>query len=355
MAEPTVEALTTHRRERWVVDLLDAQTEKLLADVRATSGRVDWNVNATIRSSCSLTVEDLAGYDWRQVRVRIRYVLDGPGGGEWPIGVFLPATPTEQWDVARSESVEMYDKMVILEDDKTATAWAYSKGQNLIAAVVQVIQSTGETSIQIPPSSKTLSASMTWEVGTSKLRIVNDLLEAADYFSIWCDGMGRYRSDPYSAPGDRPVVWDFVDHPQTSIYLSRFEREQDGFHVPNRVVMIGRSEDQETPPPYATAQNQDPDSEWSFQARGRWITYTEEGVEAADGETLDSLAARKLRDLTGASRTLTLRHAMIPLDPNDVVRVRADEVLDTLASVQTMQVDLETGAIVTSTLREVQK
>jgi hypothetical protein len=353
MGEPAFDALISHRRERWVVELLDARTEKLLADLRATAGKVDWNVNATIRSSCTLNLEGLAGYDWRQVRIRLRYALDGPGGGDWPLGVFLPATPLEEWDVGVSHTVEAYDKMVILDDDQTSSAWTYPAGQNIVQAVVQVIESTGEMSHVIPASTKSLGASMTWDVGTPKLRIVNDLLEAAGYFSVWCDGLGRYRADPYVPPADRPVVWDFVDHPVRSIFMNRFEREMDGFHVPNRVVMIGRSEDQETPPPFAVAQNEDPDSEWSYQARGRWITYTE-GVEAADGETLDSLAARKLRDLTGASRSLTLRHAMIPLVPNDVVRVRVGDALNVLASVQTMSVSIGTGELVESRLMEVQ-
>lgn len=355
MGEPAFNALITHRRERWVAEVLDARTEKLLADLLVTSGKVDFNVNATIRSSCTLALQDLGGHDWRQVRIRLRYALDGPGGGDWPVGVFVPATPVEQYNVGVSITVEAYDKMTILDDDLTATTWSYPKGRNIVSAVREVIESTGETSHLIEDSTKTLGASMVWDVGTPKLRIVNDLLEAANFFSIWCDGMGRYRSDAYRPPAEREVAWDFVDHPTQSLYAPEFTREMDGFHVPNRVVLIGQSEGEEEPPPYAVAQNEDPASEWSYQARGRWITHTETGVDAAEeGDTLAGLANRRLRDLTQVTHSIDLKHAMLPLVPNDVVRVRADGVLDVLATIQTMSLHVETGALVETRLVEVQ-
>src|SRR5690606_23496078 len=86
-------------------------------------------------------------------------------------------------------------------------------------------------------STETLTSGMVWPAGTSKLRIINDLLSAINYFSLRCDGHGRYVAAPYLAPASRPVVRRFVPAPD-AIHLPEFTRDRDLAGIPNKVVLV---------------------------------------------------------------------------------------------------------------------
>ena len=66
------------------------------------------------------------------------------------------------------------------------------------------------------------------------------------------------------------------------------------------------------------ATNEDPASAYSFQARGRWIVETQTGVEAANQESIDSQARRRLIDVSTPSASITIQHMPVPLHPNQV-------------------------------------
>ena len=66
------------------------------------------------------------------------------------------------------------------------------------------------------------------------------------------------------------------------------------------------------------ATNEDPASAYSFQARGRWIVETRTGVEAANQESIDSQARRRLIDVSTPSASITIQHMPVPLQPNQV-------------------------------------
>ena len=342
------DTLTGPRIEYSWVELLDADDHPVGALDGVVSCRVEHNVNAVIRGGMSLTLRGDA-LEWATVRFRPWIVVNGL---TWPLGVYLPASPALSHDeFGDTWDVPCVDKLSVLDQDVATSAYPVPAGVTVTTRIGSVIAGAGEYSMALTPSSLTTRSPMMWEPGTTKLRIVNDLLSSINYFSLWADRRGQYRGEPYRRPQDRPVTATFTEG-EYAIHSPRWTREQDIAGVPNRVVLIVEGDD-DNPGMTATATNADPTSPYSTVSRGgRVVARTYTNVEAADQSTLDNLAAHYLAEASTPSATLRVAHAPVPLDGNAVVRFTSGGV-DTLAVVEGWQLDLKPGALMTGTWREV--
>ena len=341
--------LTTHRVESWRVDLLSEDDSPIGVLHGCLGGEVEQNVNAVISGGGTLRMRDVGqDVDWLRARLQVVWKI---GDQEWPLGVFLPSAPVARHDATgRGWDVELLDKLVVLDQDKIDGSYSLPAGTVVTAAVQEVIASAGETKTAITGSTATLTAGMVWEAGTSKLRICNDLLAAINYFSLRCDGDGRYVAAPYQAPRNRTPAWDFAAGDR-AVHSATFTRDEDLAKVPNKVVLVS-SASSDVPALVSVVANLDPASRFSEFARGRWIVHTETGVEATSQAVLDALAARRLTELSSATATLEVEHAFLPLSLNDAVSFRTGGV-DAVGVVQTMRIPLAAGGLTRTTIREV--
>lgn len=336
--------LLSHRVEDYRVELLDLQDRVLgvLGAVDADAGTLDFSAHTTIRGSGNLTVQD-PSVDWLAHRVRVSYVLENESV---PLITAIPRAPVEAHTaVGASVDVELYDKTLILSEDAYGASYGLPAGTTIVDAVEDVILSTGEPeeALLLTHSDAVLASGMVWEAGTSKLRIVNDLLDAAGFFALYCDGLGRFRADPYTTPSTRPVEWVFEG--DRGLYLPEWTRDRDVFAVPNRFVCVGRSEG-ETAALVSVAEDVDPESPFSYPSRGRWITRTDVDVEAASQTVLDLIAERRLFEAQRVTETFEFRHPWLPFGLNSVVEFSGGR-----AVVQKQSYRLAVGGLVTSTVR----
>ena len=343
--------LSGHRTESWRVDLLNNNDVTITTLLGAKDGAFTFNVNAVIRGGGSL---DYGGtpIDWNQHRIQPWYRTESGGlVEEWPLGVFLVATPSTKYSSAgKSVTLELYDKTHILDQDTVTSSYQVPAGTNVIDAVLRVLTQAGQTRAAFEETTQTLATAMVWPVGTSRLKIINELLAAANYFSIWADGDGVFRASPYKAPGARGTSWSFEDNHQ-SIYAPEFTHDFDTFHVPNRVIVTGQSNG-DTEPPIALAEDRG-SGPFSILTRGRVISRFVEGREATDQATLNGIAARLLSEGQQVGSTYAIQHAPITLDLNSVVKFkRKAEGVDVLATVQEISYSMKTGALCSTTLRE---
>ncbi|UJQ87155.1 minor tail protein [Arthrobacter phage BaileyBlu] len=351
--EAQILALSGHRAEAWRFDVLDLADQKIGELDGVTEGSFDYSTFATIKSSGSLTCV-APNVDWLRVRIQPWYTMTALGQTvSWPLGVFIPASPGVDYSAPGGvQSLELYDKLLILDQDKTDGTYSVSAGSVVTDVVRGILRGIGETQDAITDSAETLKSSMVWEADTSKLKIVNDLLDAINYFSLWADGYGVFHGSPYVAPTGRGIAWEFADN-TLAIYSPDFSLDADTFNVPNKVIQVSTS-DGETPALIAEARNEDPASPYSYNNRGRWITRVETEVEATSQPILDSIAQRRLVELSAVTETYELEHAFIPLELNDAVRfVRDAEGIETGAVVQKMTISTAVGALVRTTLRGV--
>lgn len=342
---------TTHRVESWWVDLLDEHDTPVGRLDGVTGGTIEQNVNRIITGGGTLDVVD-RGQDIPWLSARVQPWWHVHGADPWPLGVYLCSAPVAtHTDAGVSWRVELLDKLLVLDEDKIEAAYAVPAGAVVTDTVQAVIASTGEAATAVTDSTETLTSGMVWPPGTSKLRIVNDLLDAINYFSVRVDGHGTFVAAPYQAPAQRPTVRQFVPGP-AAIHTPDFTRDQDLAGIPNRVVLVsagGRDEESLV----GVASNTDPASPTSHPSRGRWVVHAEEGVEATSQAVIDGLARRRLVELSTVAATVEIDHAAVPLAVNDVVAFDTGTGSPVRAATQSWSLALAAGSLMRTRVREV--
>ena len=346
--------LTGNRSQRFTYELLNNREAPIGGLSGVTGGRIEWHANAAVKAGGKITV--ISGsrkeVDWLNARVKIIMHIDGMG--KYPLGVFIPSAPAERWeDTHMSLDVELLDKCSILDNDYVLHTYALDKDTNVTDAVRTLITSTGEKAPAITDSDETLPKPMIWEPGTSKLKIINELLDAANFFSLRVDGDGAFRVHKRRLPKDRPVVHEFKDDLH-SIYTPDFTYERDVYSIPNKVVLIAPG-DGDAEGMRAIATNENPKSPYSYQNRGRWIIDVTTGVEATSQEALQERAQARLTQLTSTHGTITITHAPLPwVDVNEVVRFKRDGAdIDIKGVVASTLIELDPEALQRTALQEV--
>lgn len=315
-------------------ELLDRYEDTLgdLQGVVKNSGTHSESAQNQVHTSAQITIRDTGQVSqWAHVRIKPYVTVNGT---EWPLGVFIPSVP--KWDHTadgRVAQVTMADKTILLQRDYFGlTASGVEKGHNIVAAVDEIITSTGETNVALTPSNDTLNASVEWEPDKNKLTCANTLLDANNYFSLYPDRDGQYQLTPYRSPQSRGIAARFVDGvdgirlPDHGIYLPDFTSEQDLDKSPNVYQAVSATEGDEEAL-FAEAVNDDPDDPLSTVNRGR--VMPEGGPEfdvATSGQSaLQEYANRKLVELSLPSMVLTIHTPPRQIRFNDVVRFRSDK------------------------------
>lgn len=348
--------LIGRRVEGWAVDVLDDNDALKFSLTGLLTGRITQNRNTTIRGGGYIEFVPQVGEDVNYLRDRFRvwqYVTVGADLLAWAWITGVPQKPSTARDgTSDVVRLNLLDKMLVLHEDGLPETYSLPAGTVVTAAVAQLITEAGETALAITDSPLTLRSPLSWESGTTRLRIINDLLDSIGYFSVWCDGMGRYRVEPYTLPATRRPVREFRAG-QDSLHGRKMTRDQDVTSIPNRVIVRTRA-GYEEPGMQSVWQNTDPTSPFSYQNRGgRWITDTREGVEAADQATLDAMAARIAAEATAPAASWSVTHASLPLSPNQVVLFAPRGVEPRLCVIQEYTASLSVGDDVQATWQEV--
>lgn len=307
--------LDTHRQADYTVTLLDSKDRVIRRLDGVTGGNITLSNSTRLRASGSLSLTEACGHiDWMTQRVRIDYTANGQ---TWGLGVFLLSAPTRSYGEAGSTwSVDLSSPLALPDADCVDRTYTVKAGSNLVDVAAGLLRETGLERLSITPSTATASSDIVYDPGKSRLTIANELLSAAGYWSAHPDGEGQVHLDPYVRPAARGVAYDFREGAR-AIHLPEWERELDAASVPNKVVLVSEGS-QDKAALVGVATNEDPASAYSFQARGRWIVETQTGVEAANQESIDSQARRRLIDVSTPSASITIQHMPVPLQPNQV-------------------------------------
>ena len=342
------------RVESFRYDLLDVRNNKLdvLQVSTAVTGSIDLSTQATAQGSGSATITPKTPINWLQHRVRVWYLT--ASGREVALLTAIPKVPgTTYGPSSATQQVQLFDCTEAVDGDRYGTSFALPAGTNIIAAATDVIASTGEPGAVLEPSSKTLAAPMSWDSTATKLRIVNDLLDAAGYFALYADGMGRLRGVPWTDPRSRPVRWRFAGD-ASNLYTPDFTVTDNRSDIPNKVTGTSRALDDGTTWTF-TALDTDPASDYSFVNRGRWVAGDPmTDVDAASPAVLQQLVSRRLTESQQVQGTYSIRHPWLPFGLNDVVQAtfpRRNETV--LGSVQRQTYTLSPGGLVRSELVKV--
>lgn len=196
-------------------DLLDAD-DHLIADLSPDliDGKKDYQRDAQINNSCSIDI--LRPLDWKTARVRLWQSLStGALTRRFNLGVFVLTTPVLNiGEDPVSYSVTGFDKMQLLIH-MVGDTYVIPAGLAYLYAVRQVITDSGYTGL-LPlfdgsAQEKVLAEPMVFldPAQYSWLDIVNAVLKAIGYRTLYADENGRYRSEPDKIPALRPPEYVF--------------------------------------------------------------------------------------------------------------------------------------------------
>lgn len=322
-----------------------------LSRVRRDDGRIELSQQATIRGSGELSraVADGAISE----RIKIEYVLDQGTADEqaWGLGVFYSASPVTDYGAGTETStVEIYDGLLILHEDALAEPLHCPAGADPIAEVLLQLMAVGVSRATVAPTTKTLREAITFKAGTTRLQVVNALLDAVDYFALWCDGEGVYRVQPYVPPQQRRVEWSFLPG-DDSIILDDITVESDTYAVPNRVIGISRTSGEE-PALVAEQIVRDPASPFHYDRLGRWRTEVMPDLEVTSQAGLQAKVDRRLLEASTVLRKVTIRHGWVPITINSVVTLDIHGVAGRFVVIN-QNIPLNPRDLVSTTLKEV--
>lgn len=260
-----------------------------------------------LKASAKLSMLDDTDINWLTDRIRIYMVLNGV---QTLLGTFLLSSSGKKISNIGTitRGVEAYSTLQILLDDKLETRLQIVAGTNAINECIRLIGTSGL--YDIASSSKTLLSDKVYEIGTSKLDVINDLLSVVNYTSLYVDREGKYIAKPYILPTDRDIDIS-IQNDIIGLVKEEMTDSLDLFSVPN--VFIRYTSDITINPPLSyTFENTNASSITSIANRGRRIV----DAQSIEATTIDDLIIKCKADaLEANSKYATLEFSMA-INPN---------------------------------------
>lgn len=313
-------------RYRYQVLTKDMES-KGFVDCIVEGGSIDYNFLADVKRTASFPLAELGDFniiDFISDRVRVHWQLKMPDGlwATWPVGTFVFHTPRRniKGSVVTREVV-CSDLTYILQKAKNRYRWKAPAGANVVEEVRRVID--GHPSWlrhEIPDNPEVLASALSWDPGTTSLRICNELLAKINYRSIFADADGTLRSGEYVVPQDRDIeeTYDATD-PNVSLLGEDSNLLFDLSDVANRFAISVSQPDR----PVLTAiyENNSPDSPTSIPNRGYIIAdvRTDPEEDAPTQDTLDAKVRRIAHEASQVFEEFEFNSAAMPTHGENTV------------------------------------
>lgn len=326
-------------------------------------GDININFDRDVIGSINLNLIDESGMNFISDLIRPWYCVNyNDEVYKFPLGTYFLFSPKSQSDGNYVERPSYgYDMLYALEQDKINSSVTYDAGETVTDIIFDLLDNVGSwVKYNIPESSETLVEDASYEIGRSKLFLINSLLNKINYYPLWSSGMGIYRSIPWSDVYN--VSWTFNDD-ATSLYVPGILENTNYMTVCNKVIIIARQLTADTEPLYKVLTFEDIDLEnhpISYTNIGRYITKVLYS-EATSQSYVDLRAERELRKMLEIEKSITFKHAFVSGRFGDGLPYQGDaylfnnELLNLghYYKIENMKMFLDTGKLVNSTIRRV--
>ena len=316
---------TGNRYETWKYEKLSLSGNEYIHNgwiteyVEDASISIDFTRN--VIGIAKFKLDDSVSIDYLSDRIKIYYSL---GGYDFPLGVYIPLSPKQHFkdtDVIRD--IYAYDQLKALEDDKITTSFSLDEGDVITDEIESILSGVGSwVKYNIEPSAETLPANKSYEVGKTKLFIINSLLNMINYYPLWVSGNGVFRAIPWSAT--KNVTWYFQGD-SLNLYEPNILRDIDYTNAYNKVIIIANQ--------LSTSANLY--KEWTMEDEGiesHPFSYTNIGryvtavlySEASSQAYVDLRARREIRKMLEINENLDYPHGFITSRENDGLPYQGD-------------------------------
>lgn len=137
--------------------------------------------------------------DWLTDTLRPYMAVDGQ---EWQLGEYVITSATDRYENARVYSdLEGYDRGVNVQNGTLDNRITISSGTKYLDAIQEQLVACGIQRVLMDPNSDAIKETRAdWEIGESRLKVVNDLLTEINYRTLWFDSTGSARLTKYAQP-----------------------------------------------------------------------------------------------------------------------------------------------------------
>lgn len=251
---------------------------------------------------------------------RVNYITDElrpmlvRDGVAHPLGVYCIGT--RQVEVlptgAYRDKIEAYDRTVRLSWAKTEARAYWRKGTLYQTVIEHYVAAAGVPRLSFTPSDAVLQTDRAdWDVGTSYLTIVNQLLDEIGYRPLHCDCYGLMVARPRVEPSAANITHSFGPSQADVLLQMELTRELDLYNAPN--VFIAYVENPELAAPMtATAVNDSPTSPLSTVGRSVRIPKITKLDNIASQAALQAYVDKQCAESRMAYEQVTIKTAPRP-------------------------------------------
>lgn len=264
--------------------------------------------SADLKASMAATVLPAAPgepeIDWLRDELQPCIIIDGV---ETPLGIFRPTNivPQKQSGVT-STAVTAYDRNWLVQTRRTETLLHLPAGESYVDTIKKLLLDCGIGLVLADPSSAVLPADREdWQIGTSYLKIINQLLSEIGFNSLWFDADGLAHLEKYVAPSSAYIKRRYSTRTGLNLrpMLPGYSDSTDIFSAPNVFIAICDNADR-TAVLTATAENKSFGAK-SIPRRGIRIAQVEKVDQIADQEALQAYVDKLRDDSLMATRELS--------------------------------------------------
>ena len=296
--------------------------------------------------------------DWMADEIEPVLIVDG---AEAPLGVYAASrvTPVEANGV-RSLQIEAFDRCWRVRDSKAEGRLFFAAGTNYVTAAEQLLVAAGIAVVLATPTAETLSEDREWDIGTSRLTVVNTLLSEINYNPLYFTDEGYAVLEPASVPTAAALKHRISDDPddlaagadRVDPLLPVISRTTDVYNAPN-VFVAWCANPEKTENMVARAENNNPQSPLSISRRGRRIVQVTQVDNIASQEELQAFVDRQRNDSLISGETIEFSTALLPgYGVRDVVALKYGD-LSALCILQGYTMELRVGGTMRMTLERV--
>ncbi|WP_434689689.1 hypothetical protein [Hungatella sp. SB206] len=293
-------------------ELLD-RNERKLKDLDNVSGSIRFDSSQEIMGTGNFIVEETAGVDFKETDLRIRPVfmlLTEHGWLKYPLGIYIMSSPERQTqNCGIYQNIDCYDYSTILREDKIRERLFIASGSNYVREVRNLINGAGIKKINIETSVLMARENIEFEIGTSKLEVINALLTAINYEPLHFNGNGYAVSRRYVEPVNRRTEHSYRTDDK-SLIKAGAKQSLDMYNVPN--IFVRYTDDPDGEELRSEYVNDSVGSKISTVNRGRNVVDIESVDDIADQETLDALVRRIAIEKSQTYDTITIPTGLMP-------------------------------------------
>lgn len=317
------------------------------------SGTVRYSAEDEIQRTASFSFAGELNVNWLSDQIQpVVEVHCKDRWAEFPLGVFVPSTPTKNADGKNlSYTVEAYDRTIFAKEDCITDRAFFAKGTLYLDIVRQYLLSAGITEVSVISSSSVLPTDREFEIGTSKLEIINTLLSEINYLPLSINASGQAVIAPYKEPNADNVSYSYRAD-ELSVLQSAASSTVDFYDVPNIYIAIVSNPEQEVIKSIYI--NDNPASELSTVRRGRNIVsqlYKPDTITSQ--EDLDAYIRRIAFSRSQVYEAVSINTAIMPIhEGREVLEIQHPEISGIFEEIG-WEIDLQAGGVMQHNVRRI--